>query len=700
MRSVLSAPSMLDVLAGQPGGQGTADGTGSGARFQSPRGVAADGAGKLFVADYCTIRQVIIATGEVTTLGGNPDSCGSDDSTDGTGKTARFYQPKGMVADGAGNLFVSEAGNSMIRKIVIATGETTTLAGAAQAFGSDDSTDGTGRTARFDTPRGLALDGAGNLYVADTRNHTIRKVVIATGATTTLAGVAGQLGSSDGTGQSARFHSPQGLVFDGAGNLFVADTKNDTIRKLVIATGATTTLAGVAGQAGSGDGTGQSARFDTPTGVTVDGAGNFYVADDGNGTIRKVVIGTGAVTTLAGVAGQSGSSDSTDGTGQTARFNSLASIAQDAAGDLFVADMANFTIRKVVAATGAVSTLAGATGKEGHDDSTDGTGATASFKQPAGIVLDGAGNLFVADCYNHIIRKVVVATGAVTTLAGVAGQAGNRDSTDGTGTTAQFNYPWGLATDGAGNLFVSDQDNHLIRKIVIATGATTTLAGNGQFCTSGDSTDGTGKTAGFCYPSGLVTAGAGNLFVVDMLHDTIRKVVIATGETTTLAGVDSKPGASDSTDGTGKTALFGNPTGITTDGAGNLYVADFRNYTVRKVVIATGATSTVAGLAGVSGASDSTDGTGQTARFSGVQDIAYDGSGNLLVSDYDNHTIRKVVISTGAVSTLVGSPGSAGVGPGLLPASLNGPKGLAVALDGSFFITDWIEDAVLRVHSF
>ena len=270
----------------------------------------------------------------------------------------------------------------------------------------------------------MISDGAGNLYVGD--GYTIRKVVTATGAVTTIAGAPGQEGSTDGVGAAARFYGSGGIASDGAGNLYVTDTSNDTIRKFVIATGAVTTIAGKPLYTGSDDGTGAAARFAGPAGIVADGAGNLYVVDMVNCTIRKVVIATGAVTTIAGKAGQY---DQADGTGAAARFGYPEGMVGDAAGNLYVADTGNGTIRKVVIATGAVTTIAGSRG------SADGTGAAAGFYEPRGIVSDGAGNLYVTDSGNQTIRKVAIATAAVTTIAGAASQSGGAD---GTGSAARF----------------------------------------------------------------------------------------------------------------------------------------------------------------------------------------------------------------------------------------------------------------------
>ena len=216
-----------------------------------------------------------------------------------------------MAVDSADNLYVADRNNHTIRKIT-SGGVVSTLAGSAGATGSAA---GTGSAARFNYPEGVAVDSASNLYVADSYNHTIRKIT-SDGVVSTLAGSAGNAGSADGTGSAARFNGPSGVAVDSAGNLYVGDYGNHTIRKIT-SSGVVSTLAGLAGARGSADGTGSAARFNSPNGVTLDSAGNVYVADNQNSTIRKITSG-GVVTTLAGSAGASGSAD---GAGSAARFD-------------------------------------------------------------------------------------------------------------------------------------------------------------------------------------------------------------------------------------------------------------------------------------------------------------------------------------------------------------------------------------------
>jgi uncharacterized repeat protein (TIGR03803 family) len=333
-----------------------------------------------------------------------------------------------------------------------------TFAGSNGISGTND---GLGNAALFYNPSGIALDSAGNLYVADTSNDTIRKVA-PDGTVTTVAGSPRQIGSADGTGGAARFFGPWGIAVDSATNLYVADADNMTIRKITSA-GVVSTFAGSPGQLGSSDGTGSFARFNFPAGIAVDSAGNVYVADRANNTIRKITPG-GTVTTLAGSAGQPGSGD---GTGSAARFSNPTGLAVNSAGNLFVADSGNATIRKV-SPNGTVTTVAGTPGQTG---SADGIGSAARFTNPDGVSVDSVGNLYVSDDFNQFVNatnltiRKVAPDGTVTTVAGSPGKAG---SADGIGSAVRFNFSgaWdlvGITVDGLGNLYVAD-GNQTIRR--------------------------------------------------------------------------------------------------------------------------------------------------------------------------------------------------------------------------------------------
>ena len=326
----------------------------------------------------------------------------------------------------------------------------------------------------------------------------------------TFVGDAGIAGSADGSGRGAQFDSPNGLAFDQLGNLYVADILNNTIRKVTPA-GVVTTLAGTAGIAGSADGIGPAAQFNQPDGMAIDSGGNLYVADYGNDTIRMVTP-AGVVTTLAGVAGVAGSAN---GTGNGALFMGPRAVTLDPAGNLYVSDGSS-TIRKI-APGGVVSTLAGTAGVTG---SADGLGAAAQFNGPRGLRVDAAGNLWVADRDNDLIRLVTPA-GRVTTVAGVAGAEGDAD---GIGTSARLALPYGLVFDPAGNLYFTEEDAETVR-LITPGGTVSTLAG--LPFTMG-SADGAGEAARFSTPLGLAIDSANNLYIADSDYSTIRKAALAT----------------------------------------------------------------------------------------------------------------------------------------------------------------------------
>ena len=309
----------------------------------------------------------------------------------------------------------------------------TTLAGTA---GIEGSTDGTGSAARFSYPGGVAIDANRNLYVADSNNHTVRKITN-TGIVTTLAGSAGNYGGADGTGTDARFSFPQGIAVDANGTVYVSDM-NNTIRKIT-PEGVVTTLAGVAGEVGNVDGAGTDARFTSPTGLAVNDLGIIYVADTGNHSIRKIT-SDGMVTTLA--------------TG----LDYPTSVAVDANGTVYVTD--SDRIRKVTS-EGLVTTLAGADQHISGDFRVDGAGDVAEFYGPWGIAVGANGDVYVSDNGSSLIRKVTSA-GVVTTLAG-----DRYASADGKGLLAAFYYPMGIAIDDSGTLYVADSANFTIRKGVL-----------------------------------------------------------------------------------------------------------------------------------------------------------------------------------------------------------------------------------------
>ena len=335
----------------------------------------------------------------------------------------------------------------------------TTLAGQALVSGAAN---GTGTNALFSDPAALVVDASGNFFVADSRNHAIRKITT-TGVVTTFAGQLGVAGTANGTGAAAQFNSPSGLAFDQSGNLYVSDTGNSTIRKITPAR-VVSTIAGVAGSSGFLDGATGGAQFNSPLGIAVAPNGTVYVADSGNHCIRAIVAGN--VSTFAGSPQNWGSAD---GAGTNALFNGPVGLAFDRRTNLFVADANNDTLRKITP-NRMVTTFAGAAGMDG---STDGDVTVARFRSPAELAFDQKGNLLVADSFNQTVRKIAT-NGIVSTVSGTAGMAGTNDGVNGAG---RFFNPYGLAVGADGTLFLTDTYNELVRAVLVPFALSLQLSG-------------------------------------------------------------------------------------------------------------------------------------------------------------------------------------------------------------------------------
>ncbi len=659
----------LSVFAGNVYGPG-ADGSGAAASFYYPTGPSVDSAGNLYIADSgnYTIRKITPA-GQVTTLAGTYLQEGNND---GTGPNAGFYAPAGSAVDSVGNVYVSDSGNNLIRKITPA-GVVTTLAGS----GVRGYADGPGSGAAFFGPNALVVDGTGTLYVTDPGNSVIRKITPA-GVVSTFAGAGGQRGSADGVGTAARFNNVQALTIAADGTLYAGDYVNHTIRKIT-ADGTVTTLAGTPGTQGGDNGPAASATFAYPIALAIDPSGVLYVADGFTTRIRKITP-AGIVSTVI---------DTSAGTAP-AGFTANG-LATDSAGNLYITNGQNDVVLKMTPG-GAITTIAGSPGANGGR--FNGTGAGARFFYPTGIGADASGNLYVADSANDTVRKVTPSA-AVTTLAGapptgnvlyainsvlaqlgrvaLTGFSSGTGSADGAGTAAAFSYPLGLVSDASGTVYVADANNATIRQIS-PSGSVTTLAG---LAGASGSVDGTGATARFGAPAGIAIDNAGTLYVTDYNDRIVRKIA-AGGIVTTLAG---SRGVLGNADGQGAAASFSYLGGIGVDSRGNIFVVDTGNATVRKITPG-GLVSTFAGAAGLTG---SADGAGAAARFDAPTGLAIDAADNIYVADTHNHTVRRIT-PAGVVSTVVGVAGQGLVLTGALPGGLRDPCGLVFS-GGALYIT-------------
>ena len=576
MRKVAAATGIITTVAGtKVAGNGSPGYSGDGgpatsAGLSDPNAVAVDGFGNLYIADNYLIRKVAAATGIITTVAGSHAAGYTGDG--GPATAAALGVITGVAVDGSSNFYILSPNSNAIRKVAAATGIITTVAGN---YAAGYSGDGGPATSAQIVATGLAVDGSGDIYIADDKDNVIRKVAAATGIITTVAGngAAGYSGDG-GPATIAKLDQPYAVAVDGPGNIYIADTANNVIRKVAAATGIITTAAGNGAAYYSGDGgLATNAQLVYPPGVAVDGSGNLYISDLSD-VVRKVVAATGIITTVAGngAAGYSGDG----GPAINASFHSPSGMAVDGSGNLYIADTGNDAIRKVAAATGIVTTVAG-NGAAGYSGD-GGPASSADLSGPQGVAVDGSGNLFVADTGNAVMRKVAAATGIITTVAGngTAGYAGN----GGAAIKAKLSGPSGVAVDGAGNLYIADTQNNAIRKVVAATGIITTVAGNGAAGYSGDG--GPATKAELYSPMSVAVDGSGNLYIVDWQNEVIRKVAAATDIITTVAGNRAEGYSGDG--GPATSAELRLPNNLAVDGSGNVYIADSGNARIRMLV--------------------------------------------------------------------------------------------------------------------
>lgn len=657
---------LVSAFAGN-GKNGSANGQGPGENFKLPVGITTDKTGNFYVAD-----------------GGNSSILKIDPAGTVTTLTLHFaspptqFDPYGIAADANGNLYSADPFSNLVWKID-PSGNVTVFAGGTQG-----ATDGQGTAASFNHPAGMTVDNAGNVYVADTDNQSIRKIT-STGTVTTITtglnypvGLAintqGTLFVVNGGDNQIKTVSPSGLVstlaagtqagFNGAqfiamdqqGNLYITDSNNNQIKKVTPA-GTVTVIAGKPA-AGSNGGIGAAAGFNNPLGITINAAGDLYVVDSNNNLVRQILLSGYTIDktlppgltfdpntgTISGTP--TSSYPSTDYTitafnasgGSSTTINITVSNAAIVLGppNISYTSPDSYSTNTAIAPLTPVNT-GGVVSQETYGVTTfaGSTGTGGTFGVINSIRSDGAGNLYVTDASQRLMK--ITPGGLLTVIAGSANTAG---FANGQGAAALFNGPGEMAIDGAGNIYIADENNNVIREVTPG-GAVTTFAGTG---TSG-SVDGTLATATFDHPSGLVFDAAGNMYVSDFNSNIIRKITPG-GLVSTFAGTANQSGK---TNGTGAAARFWGPGYLAADASGNIYVSDFSNNMIRMITPA-GAVSTLAG----SGSIGISNGTGNAASFNGPQGIAIDANGNLYVADQNNYVTRKITPG-GTVTTFAGT---------------------------------------------
>lgn len=614
-------------------------------------GLAVDPSGNVFFVDGNTILRLDATSGILSLVAGNGTSGYSGDN--GPAVSAQLHNPSGIALDATGNLYIASFYDNVVREV--SGGVITTVAGTGTAGYSGDN--GPALAAQLNSPFGVTVDSAGNLYIADYGNSCIRK--ISGGVITTVAGNGSAGFSGDnGPATSAQLNSPHSIIVDVAGNLYISDSGNNRVRKAsggIIGTVAGNGAAGYGGDNGPATG----AQLNQPCGLVLDASGNLFVADYYNNRIRE--ISNGVMTTVAGIGTQGFSGD--NGLATRAQLNDPFVLGIDSAGNLYLADYGNNRIRKISA--GIIMTVAG--NGAGGFSGDGGSAVSAELHSPASVAVDSSGNVYTADSLNNRVR--VISSGVINTVAGVGVSGFGGDA--GPAASAQLSQPFGVALDTAGNLYIADFGNARVRKI--SGGTITTVAGNGTAGFSGDSGHAVG--AELNGPSGVAVDTAGNLYIADSANNRIRKV--AAGNITTVAG-NGTAGFSGDT-GSATAAELRNPTAVALDSTGNLYIADSGNNRIRKVtgdIIGTVAGNGTAGFSG-------DDGAAASAELNAPGGIVASSNGSILIADTANNAIRRV--AAGTITTITAG------------GELAGPQGLAIDSSGNVYIADTLDNRIRQL---
>lgn len=609
-------------------GNGTPSGAVSSASIPlAPAGTDAAQDGTIFIADVEQQRvwRLDPLNNTLAILAGNGIAGFAGDG--GNATNASFDNPVDVAVDASGNVFVADANNHRIRKISLATGTIATYAGTGMPGFAGDG--GPATAASLSSPRRIALDANGNLFILDAYNNRIRRVDAATGVISTVAGSGSCCVASDGTpaaSASLYLYSGGDIAVDPAGDLHLAESMNLRVWRIDAATGLMWTAAGGNGYGFSGDGgPATAATFSQPNGIDFDAAGNLYIADSGNARIRRVD-SSGTIHTIAGDGVDAYAGDGLPALSASLHAPQYLAVAPN--GDLLVSDRDFNRLRIIQASTQTIDAYAGnGTWRFGGD----GASAVSSYLAgPTDAVRDAQGNLYVVDSLNHRIRRIAL-DGTISTIAGNGSTVFNGDGI--AATTASLWRPRDVVVDASGTLYIADQWHYRVRRIDAATGVITTVAGKGTL--SGPIGDGQLAHTVAMDPGALALDDNGNLYIADQYRYRVRKIGATNGIVSTVAG-NGQYGSS----GDGGSALAASvvPYGIAVR-SGDLYIADYRS--IRRVAAATGIIDTLAGHSTDTGFNG--DGPASSVLLNGPVGLSLDSTeSTLLFSDSNNNRVRQI----------------------------------------------------------
>lgn len=614
-----------------------------------------------------------ISEGEITTIAGGVPFIGDG----GKALGAILNRPTSIAIDGTGQLFIADGFNRRIRRVDSNENSrliTTVVGDGTPEFGGDD---GPAIGAGIDFVTSIAFDSVGNLFIADQPSARVRRVDAQTGIITTFAGNGIQASTGDNGLATEASIVPEGIALDSAGNLFISESESNRIRRVDVSTGIIRTIAGdgTAGFAGDG-GAASSAKFNRPTNLAFDSDDNLIVVDTGNHRIRQISKAL-TITTIVGNGRADFSGDG--GLATMASLRDPSAVAFDSFGNLLIADTGNARLRRVSMSTKTITTIAG-NGMRGFNG--ENTRALDTAISPVSLAVTGMGRILFADDVNNRIRGIDVRADRVMTVVGTDGAEIVGDGAP--AVDARLELPSGMAFDQAGNLFVADTGNNRIRRVDIQTGRIETLAGNGR---PGMDEPGSARNTSVTAPLDVTADGSGNFYITNMMGRRVRRVTGQNGMVTNFAGSDRLGFGGDGAQAIN--ATFNGAERLAIDSDGNVYIADNRNFRVRRVDIRTGIITTFAGngMPGFSGDGGSAD----RASFTGPLNLAFDRSGNLLIADSGNNRVRVVDSRTRTVRTIAGngSEMSKGDGGQATQAAVERPTAVFADEAGNIFIAEF-----------